>query len=144
MTKTYSQKASEVTRDWYIVDASENTLGRVASVIASRLTGKHKPTFTPSMDAGDHVVVINADRIKVTGNKMTEKKYYRHSEYPGGLKEASLSEQMNKRADQVIEHAVRGMIPKNKLQDARMKRLHVYTGTDHNHEAQKPTKLEVK
>ncbi len=143
-TTTYSQKASEVSRDWHIIDASTATLGRITTIVATHLIGKHKPTYTPSMDAGDHVIVINADKLRVTGNKLETKVYYRHSQYPGGLKEATLQEKMATNPEFVIQNAVRGMLPKNKLQDERMKRLHVYAGTDHKHDAQKPATLEVK
>ena len=144
MNKTYSQKQGDVKHDWYIIDASKSTLGRVASEIAKHITGKQKPTFTPHIDNGDHVVVINAEKVQVTGNKELTKKYYRHSSYPGSLKESTLKE---KRADDpafIITNAVQGMLPKNKLQAPRMKRLHVYVGTDHKHEGQKPKTLEVK
>jgi large subunit ribosomal protein L13 len=124
--KTYSAKASEINRDWYVVDAAGMTLGRLATVIATHLIGKHKPTYTAHMDGGDNVVVINAAQIQVTGNKLADKKYYRHSGFPGGLTEISLEDQLAKHPTRVIEHAVRGMLPKNRLLDPRMKRLKVY------------------
>ncbi len=142
--KTYSQKQSEVARNWYVVDASANTLGRVSTVIARYLTGKHKPSYSPNIDDGDHIVVLNADKIKVTGGKLLEKKYYRHSGYPGNLKESTLKDKLEMNPEFVITNAVKGMLPKNKLQTERMKRLHVYVGESHTHEGQKPTTLEVK
>jgi large subunit ribosomal protein L13 len=143
--KTYSQKPTEVERKWFLIDAAESaTLGRLSAKIATLLTGKYKPTFTPHTDGGDYVVVINADKVKVTGNKEEAKMYYRHSGYPGGIKEATLKELREKDATMIIEKAVKGMLPKNKLQDERMKRLKVYKGSEHNHAAQKPEKVEVK
>jgi large subunit ribosomal protein L13 len=142
--KTYSAKPSDVTRAWYVIDASEAALGRVATQIATLLTGKGKPQYTAHIDCGDHVIVINADNLKVTGNKLEDKIYYRHSHYPGGLKETPLKKQMEKDSTEVIVHAVRGMLPVNKLRDGRLARLKVYAGTEHNHEAQKPTVVKVK
>jgi large subunit ribosomal protein L13 len=143
-TKTYSAKPTDVTRQWYVIDASEATLGRVATQIAQLLLGKGKPQFTTHIDTGDHVIVINADNLQVTGNKMEKKVYYRHSHFPGGLKETPLKKQMEKDSSAVIVHAVRGMLPVNKLRDARLARLKVYSGSEHNHEAQKPTVIKVK
>ena len=143
--KTYSQKPTEVERKWFLIDAAESaTLGRLSAKIATLLTGKYKPTFTPHTDGGDYVVVINADKVKVTGNKEEDKMYYRHSGFPGGLKEASLKELREKNPAMIIEKAVYGMLPTNKLRDDRMKRLKVYAGAEHNHAAQKPEKVEVK
>lgn len=144
-TKTYSAKPTEVERQWLLVDASETTLGRVATVVAQHLTGKKKPMYTPHIDCGDYVVIINADKLKVTGNKTIAKKYYSHSFYPGGLKETDLKSRLDS-GDSVgvVEDAVKGMLPKNKLQDARMARLKVYAGADHEHIAQNPQKTEVK
>lgn len=142
--KTYSAKPSDVTRAWYVVDASEATLGRVATQVAQLLTGKGKPMFTAHIDTGDYVVVINADKLQVTGAKMEKKIYYRHSGFPGGLKETPLKKQMEKDSTAVITHAVRGMLPVNKLRDGRLARLKVYAGAEHNHEAQKPTTIKVK
>lgn len=136
--KTSSLKASEISRNWHIIDASSDTLGRIATQVAEKLIGKHKPTFTPHMDNGDYVVVINTDNLKVSGKKLDNKKYYRHSGYIGSMKEATLGEKMEKDSTQVITLAVKGMLPKNKLQDDRMSRLKVYAGTDHPHDAQKP------
>lgn len=143
--KTYSQKPVEVERRWVLIDAeTAPTLGRLATEIATYLTGKNKVTYTPHTDGGDYVVVINAEKVKVTGNKEEDKMYYRHSGFPGGLKEASLKEVRMKDASMIIEKAVKGMLPKNKLQEERMKRLRVYNGGEHNHVAQKPEKVEVK
>ncbi len=143
--KTYSQKPVEVERRWVLIDAeTAPTLGRLATEIATYLTGKNKVTYTPHTDGGDYVVVINAEKVKVTGNKEEDKMYYRHSGFPGGLKEASLKEVRMKDASMIIEKAVKGMLPKNKLQEERMKRLRVYNGSEHNHVAQKPEKVEVK
>ncbi len=141
---TYSAKPSEVTRTWYVVDASEATLGRVSTEIATMLTGKAKPMFTKHIDCGDYVIVINADKLKVTGEKMTKKIYYRHTGHPGGLKETQLKDMMEKDSTRVITAAVRGMLPVNKLRQDRLARLKVYAGEDHNHEAQKPVKISVK
>lgn len=142
--KTYSAKPTDVTRKWYVVDASEDNLGRVATKIAKLLTGKDKPMFTKHIDVGDYVVVINAGNIKVTGEKLDSKMYYRHSQFPGGLKELTLREKMEKDPTHALIHAVRGMLPVNKLRDARLDRLKVYAGAEHNHEAQKPEAISVK
>lgn len=141
--KTYSQKPTEVTRKWILVDASEGNLGRVATTIAKYLIGKYKPTYTAHIDGGDFVVVVNAGKINVTGTKMTSKMYYRHSGFPGGIKERTLSDQLNIDPTKVIVDAVTGMLPKNKLVDGRLKRLKVFAGEDHNHTAQTPVKVEV-
>lgn len=142
--KTYSQKPAEVTRKWYVIDASEATLGRLSTVVASLLIGKGKPSVTAHVDGGDYVIVINADRLVVTGKKLEDKIYYRHSHYPGGLKEASLKEKMAKDSTEPITLAVRGMLPVNKLRPGRLARLKVYAGSDHQHEAQKPETLSLK
>lgn len=142
--KTYSQKPSEVTRKWILIDASSAPLGRVSTVIAKYLIGKYKPTYTPHIDAGDYVVVINADQAVVTGDKETGKTYYRHSGFPGGIKSASLAEVRAKDSSRIIEEAVKGMIPRNKLAAERLKRLRVFGGSDHAHTAQTPEKVEVK
>jgi large subunit ribosomal protein L13 len=142
--KTYSAKPSDVIRKWYIVDASEAPLGRLATKIATLLNGKGKPQFTAHIDCGDYVVVVNADNIVTTGNKLTQKMYYRHSNFPGGLKERTLSEQLQNDSTQVIFQAVRGMLPVNKLRDGRLARLKIYAGIDHNHEAQKPQTISIK
>ena len=142
--KTYSAKPSDVTRVWYVVDASEAPLGRVATKIATLLTGKAKPQFTHHIDCGDYVIVINAEKLVVTGQKQDKKIYYSHSSYPGGLKEKTLGEAQVKDPSFVITHAVRGMLPVNKLRDGRLQRLKVYAGSEHQHEPQKPTLISVK
>lgn len=142
--KTYSQKPSEVVRNWHLVDASEIPLGRLSTVIAKLLIGKDKPTYTPHIDAGDYVVVINAKEVPVTGNKELQKVYYRHSGFPGGIKDARLEEVREKFPERIIEHSVKGMLPKNKLQAERMTRLRVFPGAEHAHTAQSPKKVEVK
>lgn len=142
--KTYSAKPSEVTRRWILIDASEAPLGRISTVIATYLTGKNKPMYTPHIDCGDYVVVVNAGKLQVTGDKMEAKKYYSYSGFPGGLKEATLSEKLAKDPSKVIEAAVKGMLPKNKLAPGRLARLRVFTDENHGHTAQKPEKVEVK
>ena len=142
--KTYSQKPAEVTRKWYVIDASQAPLGRVATTVASLLIGKGKPTVTSHVDGGDYVIVINTDNVQVTGKKMTDKMYYRHTPYPGGLKTASLTDKIGKDSTDVIFQAVRGMLPVNKLRDGRLDRLKIYPGADHQHEAQKPETLSLK
>ena len=141
---TYSAKPSDVTRKWYVVDASETTLGRVATQVATLLTGKGKPMFTSHIDCGDFVVVINADKLQVTGAKMTDKMYYNHSGFPGGLRERQLKDVVEKDSTEVILQAVRGMLPGNKLRDGRLARLKIYGGAEHNHAAQKPEVLSLK
>ncbi|MBP6042058.1 50S ribosomal protein L13 [Candidatus Saccharibacteria bacterium] len=140
---TYSQKPSEVERFWYIIDAKDIPLGRLASVAAQKMIGKDKPSYTPHIDAGDSVVVINSDLIGITGNKAEAKVYYRHSSYPGSLKERTLADQMKRDSRKVIEDAIYGMIPKNKLRDGRMKRLKIYKAAEHDHNAQQPQELKV-
>lgn len=142
--KTYSQKPSEVSRRWVLFDASELPLGRLATKIADHLTGKYKPTFTPHIDGGDYVVVINAAKTVVTGDKETNKIYYRHTGFPGGIKDASLAEVREKFPERIIEEAVKGMLPKNKLQAERLTRLRIFAGEAHSHTAQTPEKVEVK
>lgn len=141
--KTFSQKPADVQRKWLLIDASESTLGRVASLAAERLIGKDKPSFTPHVDGGDFVVIVNAANVGITGSKMEQKKYYRHTGYPGGIKEKSLGEVMENNPADAIAAAVKGMLPKNKLMDGRMARLKIYAGAEHNHEAQKPVKIGV-
>lgn len=143
-TKTFSQKPAEVTRRWIVIDAASAPLGRLSTEIAKYLIGKYKPTYTPHVDGGDYVIVINAKDAVVTGNKETGKIYYRHSGFPGGIKDASLKEVREKFPERIIENAVKGMLPKNKLADGRMKRLKVYASAEHNHAAQTPEKVEVK
>ena len=135
--KTYSAKPADITRKWYVVDASETTLGRISTEVAQLLTGKKKPIFTHHVDCGDYVIVINADQLRVTGQKTTDKMYYHHTGFPGGIKSRSLKEQQVIDPTKVIETAVRGMLPVNKLRDGRLKRLKVYVGSEHGHEAQK-------
>jgi large subunit ribosomal protein L13 len=142
--KTYSAKPSDVTRSWYVIDAAEAPLGRVATRIATLLTGKEKPMFTSHIDCGDYVVVINAKDTVVTGKKATDKIYYRHSGFPGGIKQRTFTEQMEKDATHAIFHAVRGMLPVNKLRDERLARLKIYEGSEHNHEAQKPQLISIR
>src|SRR5690606_21278798 len=142
--KTYSQKPTEVTRRWILIDATEAPLGRVATQVASYLTGKYKPTFTPHTDGGDYVVVINAAKAVVTGTKETDKSYFRHTGFPGGIKEANLAEVRAKHPERIISEAVKGMLPKNKLAAERLKRLRVFAGSEHDHTAQTPEKVEVK
>lgn len=141
--RTVSAKNEEIQRDWYVVDANGKTLGRLATKIATILRGKHKSVFTPHVDCGDYVVVVNAEKIHVTGRKLTQKKYYRHSGYPGGLRETVLKDQLKKFPTRVIEHAVKGMLPKNRLGRQVYKKLKVYSGPNHPHEAQQPLSLEM-
>ena len=139
--KTYSAKPVEITHDWYIVDADGMRLGRLATLVANHLIGKHKPTYTPHMEGGDNVVIINAEKITVTGNKLSDKKYYRHSGYPGGLTETNLEKLLATHPTRAIEYAVKGMLPKNRLQAIRMKRLRVFVGPEHPHAPQNPQEL---
>lgn len=141
--RTYSPKASEIKRDWWVVDATGQTLGRLATKIATILRGKHKPIYAPHMDCGDHVIVINADKIRVTGKKLDQKVYYRHSGYPGGLKSITLREQLQKHPERVIYLAVRGMLPKNRLGRRMIKKLRVYASDSHPHQAQQPKVLDL-
>lgn len=143
-SRTYSQKPSEVTRKWFIIDASDAPLGRVSTLVAKYLIGKYKPTYTPHVDGGDYVVVINAAKAVVTGAKETDKKYYHHSGYPGGISDMSLSELRTKFPERIIEEAVKGMVPRNKLATERLKRLRVFAGSEHTHAPQTPEKVEVK
>jgi len=142
--KTYSQKPVDVNRRWILIDAADAPLGRVATQIAKYLIGKYKPTYTPHIDGGDYVVVINAKDTIVTGDKETAKIYYRHSGFPGGIKDASLAEVREKFPERIIEAAVKGMLPKNKLAADRMARLRIFAGAEHAHTAQTPEKVEVK
>ncbi len=141
--KTYSAKAEDVQRDWFVVDASEKTLGRLASEIAHRLRGKHKAEYTPHVDTGDYIVVINAEKIRVTGAKATDKMYYRHSGYPGGLKSMSFEKLIDKAPERVIQGAVKGMLPRNPLGRAMFRKLKVYAGAEHPHTAQQPQPLNI-
>ncbi|MAA74645.1 MAG: 50S ribosomal protein L13 [Salinisphaeraceae bacterium] len=141
--KTYSAKPGSVAADWYVIDADGKTLGRLATEIAVRLRGKHKPEFTPHVDTGDNIVVINAEKVHVTGKKREQKVYYRHSGYPGHLREVTLEDQLERHPERVIETAVKGMLPKNRLGRALHKKLRVYAGAEHPHTAQQPLTLEV-
>jgi large subunit ribosomal protein L13 len=141
--KTYAVKAGEIERRWYVVDAKGKTLGRLATQVASILRGKHKPVFSPHLDTGDYVIIINAEKIHVTGKKRSTKMYYRYSGYLGGLKSIVLSEQLEKHPERVLVHAIRGMLPKNRLGRAMLKKLKVYAGAQHPHAAQKPESLEL-
>lgn len=143
MQKTYYPKPDEIQRNWYLVDANGQSLGRLASQIAEVLIGKHKPDYTPGVDNGDFVIVINAERVTVTGNKLDDKVYYRHSNYPGGLKSITLRDQLKKHPERVMRLAVWGMIPKNRLGRQLIKKLKVYAGPEHPHAAQQPKKLSV-
>jgi large subunit ribosomal protein L13 len=142
--KSYMASPATIERKWYVVDAEGQTLGRLSSQIASVLRGKNKPTYTPSMDTGDYVIVVNADKVKVTGKKLEQKIYYRHSDYVGGMKETTLKELLAKKPEDVIEFAVKGMLPKGPLGRQMIKKLHVYAGPEHDHAAQKPEVLEIK
>ena len=144
MRTTYMAKPNEVERKWYVVDAAGKTLGRLASEVAALLRGKHKPTFTPHVDCGDHVIVINADKVELTGKKLTKKLYYRHSLYPGGLKVRTALEMRTNYPETMIERAVRGMLPKGSLGRHMFKKLHVYRGSEHPHQAQKPEVYELR
>ncbi len=139
--KSFMASPSTIERKWYVVDATGHTLGRLASEVAKVLRGKNKPIFTPHMDTGDYVIIVNADKIKVTGKKLEQKVYYRHSAYVGGMKETTLKEMLAKKPERVIELAVKGMLPKGPLGRAMIKKLHVYAGPEHGHAAQKPEAL---
>jgi large subunit ribosomal protein L13 len=141
--KTYSAKPGEVTREWYLVDADGKTLGRLATQIADTLRGKRKPQYTPHVDTGDFVIVVNAEKIAVTGNKLDQKRYYRHSGYPGGLRSRTLREQLERRPTEVLRVAVKGMLPKNRLARQQITKLKIYAGPGHPHEAQNPRPLEL-
>lgn len=142
--KSFMANPSTIERKWYVVDATGHTLGRLASEIASILRGKNKPTYTPHIDTGDYVIVVNADKIQVTGKKLDQKVYYNHSDYVGGMKETTLREKMAKKPEDVIYLAVKGMLPKGPLGREMITKLHVYAGADHKHQAQKPEVLEIK
>ena len=141
--KSYMASTASVERKWYVVDAADQTLGRLASEIAKVLRGKNKPTYTPHIDTGDYVIVVNADKIKVSGKKLDQKIYYHHSDYVGGMKETTLKEMLEKKPENVITLAVKGMLPKGPLGRAMIKKLHVYAGPEHDHAAQKPEVLEI-
>lgn len=141
--KTHSTTPSEITRDWWLVDADGAVLGRLASEVAKRLRGKHKPNFAPHLDVGDHVIVVNASKVVLTGAKLTQKQAYRHSGYPGGLREVPYTRLMSERPEVVVEKAVKGMLPSNRLGRAMLKKLKVYAGPEHNHSAQDPKPLDI-
>jgi large subunit ribosomal protein L13 len=141
--KTFSAKHDEVERHWYLVDATNKTLGRLSTEIANRLRGKHKPIYTPHVDTGDYIVVVNASKIRVTGNKMQDKIYYKHSGYIGNMKSMNLETMLEKNPERVIMKSVKGMLPKNKLGNAMLKKLRVFAGPEHNHISQKPEVLEL-
>ncbi len=141
--KTFSAKPETVERDWFVVDASNKTLGRLATEIARRLRGKHKPVYTPHVDTGDYIIVINAEKVRVTGNKASDKMYYSHTGYPGGLKSINFNKLIDKAPERVIQQAVKGMLPKNPLGRAMFSKLKVYAGGEHNHAAQQPKPLEI-
>jgi large subunit ribosomal protein L13 len=141
--KTYLAPVNEIEKKWYVVNAENKVLGRLASEIANRLRGKHKPTFSNFIDNGDFIVVTNAEKVALTGNKLADKKYYRHTGYMGGLKETSAKDLLVKHPTDLIMHAVRGMLPKNKLGRAQLKKLKIYAGTDHPHAAQQPAELDI-
>lgn len=141
--KTYMPGAASIERKWYVVDAEGKTLGRLATVVAATLRGKNKPIFTPFLDTGDYVIVVNADKIKVTGKKLDQKTYFSHSKYIGGVRETSLREMMEKKPERVVEHAVIGMLPKGPLGRAMAKKLFVYAGPEHKHQAQKPETMTI-
>jgi large subunit ribosomal protein L13 len=141
--KTFSAKPEQVRRDWFVVDATDKTLGRLATELAARLRGKHKPEFTPHVDTGDHIVVVNAARIRVTGNKMADKMYHRHTGYIGNLKSVSLGKLMQEKPEQALIYAVKGMLPKNPLGRSMMRKLRVFAGPEHTHQAQQPQALDI-
>ena len=141
--KTYLTPVNEIEKDWYVVNAEDKILGRLAAEIALRLRGKHKPSFSTFIDNGDFIVVTNAEKIKLTGNKWEKKKYYRHTGYMGGIKEATAQELLDKHPTQLLEKAVKGMLPKNKLGRAQLKKLKIYAGSEHPHKAQQPVELDI-
>ncbi len=141
--QTFSAKSKDIRRNWYVVDATDKVLGRLATEVVRRLRGKHKPEYTPHMDTGDHVVVINAGKVCVTGNKASDKIYHRHTGYPGGIKSETFAKVLTRRPELVIETAIKGMLPKNPLGRAMFSKLHVYAGSEHRHQAQQPKPLEI-
>lgn len=141
--KTYSAKAGDVHQDWYVVDATDKTLGRLAAEIAHRLRGKHKPEYTPHVDTGDYIVVVNCEKVRVTGAKATDKMYYHHTGYPGGIRSASFEKLIDKAPERVLQRAVRGMLPRNPLGRAMFRKLKVYAGSEHPHAAQQPQPLNI-
>jgi large subunit ribosomal protein L13 len=141
--KTFTATPATIKREWCVIDATDKTLGRLASEVARRLRGKHKPEFTPNMDTGDHMIVVNAEKVRVTGNKRADKMYYRHTGYIGNLKSINLDKLLDTHPERVIQNAVKGMLPKNPLGRAMFRKLHVYAGPEHPHAAQQPTQLEL-
>ena len=141
--KTFSAKPETVKRDWFVVDATDKVLGRLASEVAIRLRGKHKPEYTPHVDTGDHIVIVNAEKVRVTGRKVEAKNYYSHSGYPCGIKQVTLSDQLERHPTRVLESAVKGMLPKNSLGRAMFAKLRVYAGAEHSHQAQQPKALDI-
>lgn len=141
--KTFSARPQDVRREWHLVDATDKTLGRLATEVAHRLRGKHKPEYTPHVDTGDHIVVVNAEKVRVTGNKLEDKIYHHHTGYIGNLKSIPLGKQLAQHPERVIESAVKGMLPKTKLGRAMYKKLHVYAGSEHPHSAQQPAALDI-
>lgn len=141
--KTFTAKPESVTRDWYVVDAAGKTLGRISTEIALRLRGKHKPEYTPHVDTGDYIIVVNADKVTVTGNKAKNKKYYSHSGFPGGIKEITFEKLLEKKPEMVLETAIKGMLPKGPLGRAMFRKLKVYAGAEHQHAAQQPQVLDI-
>ncbi|MGI5969358.1 MAG: 50S ribosomal protein L13 [Lachnospiraceae bacterium] len=141
--KSFMASPSTIERKWYVLDAADQTLGRLSTEVANILRGKNKPIFTPHIDTGDYVIIVNADKVKVTGKKLDQKIYYRHSEYVGGMKETTLKEMMNKKPEFVVEHAVKGMLPKGPLGRQMLSKLHVYAGAEHPHAAQQPEVYEI-
>lgn len=141
--KTFSAKPHEVKREWFVIDATDKVLGRLSTEIARRLKGKHKPEYTPHVDTGDHIVIINAEKVAVTGNKEEAKMYYHHTGFPGGIKETNLRKLREKAPEEIIKKAVKGMLPHNPLGRAMLKKLHVYAGAEHKHQAQQPKTLEI-
>ena len=141
--KTVSAKKESISQEWFVVDATNKTLGRLSTAIANRLRGKHKPEYTPHVDTGDYIVVVNAEKVRVTGNKKTDKIYHHHTGYPGGIKSITFDKLIDKAPEQVIEKAVKGMMPKNKLSRSMLSKLKIYAGSAHPHSAQQPTPLEI-
>ena len=141
--KTYTATPSTIKREWFVIDASDKVLGRLATTIASRLRGKHKPEYTPTIDTGDYIVIVNAEKVRVTGRKFTDKMYYRHSGYPGGLKETSFEKLQEKAPEEIIKKAVKGMLPKGPLGREMFRKLKIYAGPEHQHSAQQPSVLEI-
>lgn len=141
--KTYMPNAHDIQRDWFVVDAEDVTLGRLSSQVAAILRGKHKPTYTPNMDCGDHVIIVNAEKVKLTGNKESDKMYYRHSGFPGGIKEMSAGTMRAQKPERLVELSIKGMMPNGPLGRKMVKKLHVYAGPDHKHAAQQPQELDI-